>query len=307
MWSRGFATTCCLLIDPHMNAIPPKQPESSPADHHTGRLDLEFSTDQAGRTYLDRQYSRYPFHICRPHYLDKELPEMATLYTQSCAGGIFRDDHLSIDVVANSDTSVHLTTQASTVVHSMEEGEASQTMTIVAKNNSLVEYIPDPTILFPNAKFTSTIGVQVSDDAEMILGDSFLTHDPGQSSDPFGYLASELRIADETGNIVALDRFHVKGREFMNRRVGTMGEHVAHGTMVVIAPRECLADLQQNLAHATAKIDSVYAGVSCLPGGRGVWLRYTAIDGVALTSTMQMAWKIARHSLTGQEPQSRRK
>ena len=285
----------------------PKQLEKSSVDHHAGRLELEFSTDHAGRTYLDRQYSSYPFHICRAHYLDKQIPEMATLYTQSCAGGIFRDDHLSINVVANPDTSVHLTTQASTVVHSMEQGEASQTMTISAKENSFVEYLPDPTILFPNAKFSSAIGVQISDSAKMILGDSFLTHDPGQSSVPFGYLASELRIADETGNIMALDRFCVKGCDFQNRSVGTMGEHTAHGTMVVITPQDNIADLKNGLVQATAEIDGVYAGVSSLPGQRGVWLRYTAIDGVALTSTMQMAWKLARQSLTGYAPQPRRK
>ena len=54
------------------------------------RLSLTFSCDGGGRTYLDRQFASYPFHVCRPHYFPHDAPGMATLYLQSSAGGSTR-------------------------------------------------------------------------------------------------------------------------------------------------------------------------------------------------------------------------
>ena len=62
----------------------------------SGRLDLAFAADGDGRTYLQRQYASYPFHVCRVHYHDKDHPGLATLYVQSCSGGIYEDDRLDL-------------------------------------------------------------------------------------------------------------------------------------------------------------------------------------------------------------------
>ena len=52
-------------------------------------LQLQFAPSPSGRTYLSHQFSRYPFHICKAQYLDAEPSDMATVYLQSSAGGIF--------------------------------------------------------------------------------------------------------------------------------------------------------------------------------------------------------------------------
>src|SRR5687768_10528347 len=81
-------------------------------------LELHFEAGPDGRTFIGHQYADYPYHICRAQYLDARPSGMVTLYLQSCAGGLFENDHLSFMVKAGVRTAVHLTSQASTIVHS---------------------------------------------------------------------------------------------------------------------------------------------------------------------------------------------
>ena len=52
-----------------------------------------------------------------PFYLDRECPEIATLYLQSASGGLYRGDDVALSIVAGPHAAAHVTTQASTLVH----------------------------------------------------------------------------------------------------------------------------------------------------------------------------------------------
>ena len=66
----------------------------------TGRLELAFAADADRRTYLERQYAGYPFHVCRALYQDRDRPGLATIYVQSCSGGVYEDDRLDVTLGA---------------------------------------------------------------------------------------------------------------------------------------------------------------------------------------------------------------
>ncbi len=89
-----------------------------------GRLELVFAPDAEGRSFLARQFASYPFHVCRAQYLDAELPEMASLYLQSSAGGLFAGDRLGVSITCKPNAMAHVTTQASTIADPMPEEEA---------------------------------------------------------------------------------------------------------------------------------------------------------------------------------------
>ena len=104
------------------------------------RLELVFNSGPDGITFISSQYATYPFHVCRPHYLDQAPQGMATLYFQSCSGGLFEDDNLACSVAAKAATAVHLTSQASTIVHSSRCGRpAIQRTAICAEKDAIVE------------------------------------------------------------------------------------------------------------------------------------------------------------------------
>ena len=135
------------------------------------QLALDFRRDAVGRTFIAKQYADYPFHICKAQYLDEQPSGMATLYIQSCSGGLFEDDRLSFTIHAAEGTAVHVTTQASTIVHSARgSGFAKQQGQIVAQSGALVEYLPDPMILFPRSRFKTSLTVQLAESASLLVG-----------------------------------------------------------------------------------------------------------------------------------------
>ena len=72
----------------------------------------------------------------------------------------------------------HVTTQASTIVHSMTEGCARQEARIALEPGSFFEYLPDPMILFPGARLASHLRIRFAPGTSAIICDSFLLHDP---------------------------------------------------------------------------------------------------------------------------------
>jgi urease accessory protein len=279
-----------------------REPAASP-----GRAEVAFARDPGGETYLRRQFASYPFHICRPHRFANDPPGMATLYLQSLSGGIYENERLSLAVMAEEGAQAHVTSQASTIVHSMEAGAAEFTVTIEARKGALVEYLPDPLILFPGARLASALTIRRHAKAAVICADSFLTHDPGGEDRPFGALDSRVDVQDLDGELLARDRFVLSGETFGARRLPGAGCYAAQATIMVLSPKDRVPPVLDALRAALAGLPETYAGASLLPSDCGVWARLLSADGAALRAAVDALWGAARVALTGARPQVRRK
>jgi len=272
-----------------------------------GRLELTFQQDPEGRSYLSKQYYCYPFHVCRAQYMDKALPELATLYLQSCSGGVFRGDRLTTKIHVMQNAWAHVTTQSSTIIHRMEQGSACHTIKIDGEAGALVEYLPDCTILFPEAKLRSSITITCHPDCDVIIGDSFLAHDPNDGGETFSWLENELIIRRPDGQIDMVDRFTVTGEQFRSGETSAVNEYAVHGTFAVISNRATDGALLDSLRGPLDNHPEIYAGASYLPNNSGCWVRYVASDGAAAKSFVTALWFKSREMLTGHLPGQRRK
>lgn len=272
-----------------------------------GRLSLEFAADGDGRSYLRRQFASYPFHVCRVKYLDAADPAFATLYVQSCSGGIYEDDELSLELIARRNTNSHVTTQASTIVHTMSRGMASLRMQITAEENSYTEFLPDPQILFAGSMLASTIRVTAAKSATVVLCDSLLSHDPsGLNGSPQHYCSS-LLVEDEAGKQLAADRLTLTENAFSDRRPGVLGQYNAQGTLLVISRDANARRIQAGVRELDIMERNFVIGVTQLPNEAGYLCRLLARDGVALKRTMGALWQMVRLGLRGHEPAARPK
>lgn len=267
---------------------------------------LAFRRDPSGRTYLLRQHAAYPFHVGRALYLPGDPGGFCTTYLQSCSGGIFQRDRLGIAVHAEAGAGVHVTTSASTVVHSMEDGDAAQSIVLDAGEDAVLEYLPDPQILFPRSRLANRLVIRAHPSATVVACDSFLPHDPAAAGEPFDWLRSDTRIEDESGALLAADRFAVTGADAMAARVGIHGAYRMQATLLVVHRRDPDAMLAV-LRGVLPEGDTVYAGASLLPNGAGAWLRALSSDAVALRATLRDAWAAVRSATTGHAPGPRRK
>jgi len=272
----------------------------------TARSRLAFRRDPQGKSYIASQRTEYPFHMTRPFRLPDDPAGMLTLYLQSSSGGLYRGDQLTLEVEVEEQAAVHLTTQAGTVVHHTREGNAKQTTRFTLDAGSYCEYLPDPLILFSGADLSTRTHAVLAADATLLLADAFSTHDPDDDGAPFKRLQNELRIERDTGEILAIDRFDIEGASFSDNNTALQGNQRNHGTLIVIAP----GDLQPALKGLRSSISAtpgVYGGASMLPNNSGLWCRFLADDGVALSTALRNAWIATRTAFTGLPPVMRRK
>jgi urease accessory protein len=276
------------------------------ATNSQGRISLEFATDSDGRTFLGCQYASYPHHVCRALYQDVEAPNLATLYIQSCSGGLYEKDKHILSLIARRDAKVHLTTQASTIVHSMTHGCARQEMSILAEEGAYIEYLPDPQILFPRASLHSCIHVTMAADATVVVSEAFITNDLSSGEPPTLY-DSEILIENYGREPIAMDRLCLSKEIFAQCRLGVLNTFTAQATLMIVTPSLAAAPIYKDIRALGSGFADVTFGVSLLPNAAGCIARILALDGAGLKRTMHALWTIVRGAKYGHAPSARRK
>ncbi len=254
------------------------------------------------RTWITSQFTPHPFHITRPFWRPGDPDGMATLYLQSSSGGLYGDDDLSLSIRVGAGAAAHVTTQASTVVHHARGGETCFAVEIDAAEDSLVEYMPDPAILFAGARLDTRLSVRLEPGARAIFADATLCHDPAGADGSFASLTSETRITGPDGDCRLIERIGIDGAAWRTR----VAPWAACATVYVagsIDPGRVAADVQAGLENTTG----IWAGASAFADREIVVVRLLAEDGAALTAGLAQAWAAARTALTGSRPGNRKK
>ena len=280
---------------------------SSQTEPAKGKLSVEFASQPGGRTFISRQYFAYPFHVCRPFYHDAALPGLATLYVQSCSGGLYENDRLMIDLEAAPLTEAHVTSQASTIVHGMNGGTAEHDVRIIVGNGAYIEYLPDPQILFPSSRLESTLSVSLSGSGVAVVCESFLAHDPEGAQRRFASFESTIAIKNEVGKELAVDRIVLDGKLSGAGLIGIDGCFGAQGTFIVAGLSGSFSPLEASLKSIQFPYPKATLGVSNLPNSAGLIVRILADDGVTLRLALDRAWSAARQALKGNLPSPKRK
>jgi urease accessory protein len=249
------------------------------------QLALTFAA-RGGRTFLAAQRTTHPFHLCRVLYRPDDAPGLATLYMQGCAGGLYEHDRIEMTVCAGPAARAHLTTGAATIVHRMpHEGHASQQLMLQVESEALLEYCPDPLIMFPGSRLRSKLRVALAPGARAILSDAFLDHQLADDPTPFGWLDAETVIEDAHGELLARERYRAEGTAFRSAIPGVGGRYRCQASVWVLGPNVDLVGLR------------AVGAVTKLPGECGALIRVLAEDGVALRRALHASWSAARAAL----------
>jgi urease accessory protein len=257
-----------------------------------------------GKTVLRRQHVGYPFHITRPFQLDRNKPELATLYLQSTSGGLYAADRLALDLAVGAGAALNLTTQASTVVHDGRGDGSIMRQSLIVEDGAFCAFISDPYVLFPGADLRIETTITVATDAVVILADGFAAHDPHRRGGTFARFSTDTTIRGQDGKLVMADRGGIGGNE-LSAGCGALGGMAAAGSVIMIAPPDRLADVAE--IEAAADDCGCLAGVSAAPNGAGLAMRLLAPDGGALIRGIEAAFHIASRSALGVELAPRRK
>jgi len=232
---------------------------------------------------------------------------MATVYVQNCSGGLFEHDAVGMRIVCAAGAMAHVTTSASTIVHGMPTGAAIQDVRIDTGARSLLEYLPDPTILFPDAHLDNRVRVGLHPDARVMLWDAVVTHDPSAKGRSFKNLRNDLIIESASGDLLARDRWRMTSDCAGRALTGVMGAYCCQGSFLALGRGACEPTLLDALRTALLAHSGVYAGASALPHGSGTIVRMLATEAAALRRALFAVWDAARQALSAVKGVARRK
>jgi len=266
-------------------------------------VEAHLAVDVAGRrTTLRRQRVGYPLHMTRGFYLDKERPDLLTIYLQSASGGLYAGDRLKLEVSVGAEAAFHLTTQAATVVHEGRAAGSRQCQSIAVGSGAFCAVASDPYVLFPGADLELDTIASVADDAVLILAEGFAVHDPKAMGRAFAQFTSRLKITRPDGRLLVQDIGRIRGEALHG---GALGPMAASATVVVIAPSGRLAKVEE--MERAADNCLCLAGCSPAPNGAGQVMRILAPDGGALARGMEAAFHVAGGAALGVDLARRRK
>lgn len=268
---------------------------------------LEVARDGGGRSFLARQFMPYPFHITRPFRLDGDPNGMATLYLQSSSGGVYSGDVLDLHLCMGPGSAIHLTTQASTIVHAARKEVGAETrMTIDLAEGAFCEWLPDPIILMAGARLSARTKVRMQAGARLILADSFLSHAPWDAGGHFDRYTSELSVHRAHDRTVLVERMELSGTSYRGGAAAMAGWR-CHGLLLALSAPADTPALDVVRARIAAEAPLALAGVSALRDGCGWTARMLAPEAVSLRKALFAAWYGARLAMAGVLPSSRRK
>ncbi len=149
-----------------MTAAALNQPQ--PASPWQGSLDLKFARRQ-GQTELQHCQAIAPYKVQRAFPCPDGTSQVVMLHT---AGGMVSGDRLNLTAHLAPDSQALLTTAAAGKVYRATEGKTTfQSATIQLAENARLEWLPQETILFDQARFHQSLRVDLGPNAQVLLWD----------------------------------------------------------------------------------------------------------------------------------------
>jgi urease accessory protein len=262
-------------------------------------LDLAFRAGPDGRTALAGRRVRHPFSVQAPLWDLPGRPLGARVFVQSMSGGIFEGECLGQRVSARGGAELRVEIPAAMVVHEMPNGGTSaQQVELVAEDDAILEFTPPPLILFPDSRLTQTIAVTAAERARLLVGDGFMTHDPGRTGRVFDWCSTTLRLARPDGRLVVLDRSRATGPGLAAGTPGVAGGFRAQGSLLLV--RSTPPDTARAWCREIqALLDGpdIVGGASPLRMTAGLFVRLLARDGGALAQAQAGLVRLMRRML----------
>lgn len=157
----------------------------------TGLLRLTVR-NRNGKTVPKRVYFEGAFKVMRPIY--HSASGQACYYLLNPGGGYLDGDCYRMEITAEKQARLTLTTQSATKVYKTPKNYVLQEVELHLKEGSYLEYLPDPLIAFQQARFTQKTVVRMERTSTLFYSD-ILT--PGWSPDDRNFSYEQLRLITE--------------------------------------------------------------------------------------------------------------
>jgi urease accessory protein len=280
----------------HHAAVPDTLPVGAPGK--VGMLELAF-TVAGGRTEMTGHYQKAPLHTTRPLYSDDALPGTPYVMFMSSGGGVLQGDRYRVGLDCGPGTSVHFTTQTATRLYRMEHDYATQIVELNAAPGAYVEYLPETTIPFADARFYQSMSVTADPEATVVVGEKLMAGRLARG-ERHAYTAycTDLEFQDPAGRLLFADPIRLVPDEHAVTGPAVMGGFGLMASLYVVTaarPAQEVADTMHRALAATG----LRGGASVLPGDCGAWARMFGDRSPEVDAAFLRTWDAVRRLLLG--------
>jgi urease accessory protein len=264
-------------------------------------LELGLKCDRFGKTILGHQYTAYPLRVSRVFYLDDADFQRAYLYVMSTSPGLLAQDELNVSLQLADHTSVYLTEQAATKVHSMPiaGSKAKTNYEIEIGEGATLEFVPEPLILFADATLEQTISIKIHPTGRLFLSEMIL---PGRLARgefyQFNHYFSRLQVSSTCGELWFTDAMRLDGKGNPFTQTNLFACSPVLGNVIVVLPENNLELLSKNVEDLeAANCSGLTVASSILPRNKGLLIRAMASGTHELKKFLKNALNCVRRSI----------
>jgi urease accessory protein len=249
---------------------------------------------KGSRTRLATLYQQAPLRVLFPRPPAGEPPH-AVLVTTS--GGLVGGDRVEVEIGAGQDASALATTQAAEKVYRSTGAAAEVTVALRARAGAWLEWCPQETILFDQARLRRRTLLQLGPGARVLAGEILVFGRRAHGEQlRTGSLRDVWQVRDGD-RLVWADALRLEGdiAAQLASPFGFAGAHASAALIYAGADAAAWLDTLRDLAGSSNAEQR--AGVTCLPGLLlGRWL---GKDAARLRACFSRAWSGLRHAVAG--------
>lgn len=265
-----------------------------PLDDSSGwaaRLDLSF-TQRDAVTVLDDNRHTGPLRVQRPLYPEAGVCHVCILHPP---GGVVGGDRLELMARVNSEATALLTTPGAAKFYRSGGPKAAQTNCFHLKDRGRMEWLPQESIVFPEARAAITTQVEMEGDAGFIGWEIVCLGLP-RCGHPFsgGDLRSTWAIRRD-GRPLFTDRLLVSDAADLNRPAGLRN----HSVSAIFAATGCKPEFLPPLRRMISESAPALCGLTLLDDL--LVARWIGESSALVKTVFQHLWAWLRPRLFGRE------
>jgi urease accessory protein len=263
------------------------------------RLRFERRGARTGLTAIDR---RTPLVAQQALYYDTAMPGLPCVMTISTGGGLLQGDRSALEISLADDCDAHVTTQSATKIHAMDANFAAQTQDIALGERAYLEFLPEPTIPYRNARLASRTRITLPPSATLLYAEILqagrVHHGDGERF-AFDLMSSTVSAARPGGPPLFVEKYVI---EPARRRVSTsavMGGYEVFANVVLLAPTEIARRVFEATPAQVDRAEKCAAGASRLPNDAGLVYKVVGMDRESVQARVRAFWSRVREAAKG--------
>jgi urease accessory protein len=233
------------------------------ADGWRARIDIELSKREE-TTFIQGLSHQGPLRVQRPFY--PEGKGTCHIYLLHPPGGMVTGDALNVCATLNNGAHAVFTTPSAGKIYRGNSTAHKQKLQVElkVKQGSMLEWLPQETIVFSGARGELFTSVELQDDSQVLLWDVVCLGRPasGEIFDK-GYLVQKLLLRNK-GKTIYRERNVFAGSDLLLKQVWGMAMQPVAGTMLASC-RLDEATLQLLREQLSEVVDGKFLAVSQLP------------------------------------------